>query len=56
MQKKMICAVYGESAVTIERVKSGLQSFMLEISHCMMLHIWVDQLKLIVIKTLIDNN
>ena len=30
MQKK-ICAVYGEDAVT-DYVKSGLQSFMLEIS------------------------
>ena len=30
--------------------KSGLQSFIVEISHWMMLHIWVDQLKFIVIK------
>ena len=28
----------------IKHVKSGLQSFMLEISHWMMLHDWVDQL------------
>ena len=48
--------MFGESAVTIEYVKSGLQNFMLEISYCMILHIWVAQLKLIVIKTLIENN
>ena len=47
---KKICAVYGEGAVT-ERVKSGLRSFMLQISHWMMLHSRVDQLKLIVIKS-----
>ena len=35
MQKK-ICAVYGEGAVT-EGVKSGLRSFVLEISRWMML-------------------
>ena len=33
-----------------EHVKSRSQSFMLEISHWTMLHCWVDQLKLIVIK------
>ena len=37
-KKNDLCGV-GESGVTIEHVKSGLQSFMLEISHCMMLHI-----------------
>ena len=46
---KKICAAYGEGAVT-ERVKSGLQSFVLEISQWMMLHDWEDQLKLIAIK------
>ena len=34
----------------IKHVKSGLQSFMLEISHWTMLHSWVGQLKLTVIK------
>ena len=34
----------------IECVKGGLRSFMLEISHQMMLHSQVDQLKLIAIK------
>ena len=37
MQKK-IYAVYGEDAVTIEHVKSGLRSSVLEISRWMMLH------------------
>ena len=49
MQKE-ICAVYGESTVT-ERVKSGLRIFVLEISHWIMLHHWVDQMKLIAIKS-----
>ena len=43
----------------IERVKSGLWSFVLEISCWTMLHGWVDQLKLVVIyliETLIENN
>ena len=35
----------------IECVKSGLQSFVLEISHWAMLHGQVDQLKLIAIKS-----
>ena len=39
----------------IEHVKSGLRSFVLQISCWMMLHGWVDQLKLIAIKTLIEN-
>ena len=34
--QKLICAVYGEGAVT-DYVKSGLQSFVLEISHWTML-------------------
>ena len=34
----------------IEHVKSGLRNFMLKISHWMMLHGRVDQLKLVVIK------
>ena len=37
-------------------VKSGLRSFLLGITHWTMLHSWVDQLKLIAIKTLIKNN
>ena len=49
MQKK-ICAVYGDGAVT-ECIKSGLQSLMLEIPRLTVLHGWVDQLKLIVIKS-----
>ena len=48
-RKKKICAVYGEGAVT-KHVKSGLRSFVLEISPWTMLHNRVDQLKLIVIK------
>ena len=36
---------YGEGAM------SGLLSFVLEISHWAMLHDWVDQLKLIAIKS-----
>ena len=42
-----------------EHVNSDLRSFMLEISYWMMLHGWVDQLKLIdrdQIKMLIENN
>ena len=34
-----------------EHVQSGLQSFVLEISCWMMLHGWVDQLKLMMIKS-----
>ena len=49
MQKK-ICAGYGGGTV-VKGVKSGLQSWMLEISHWTMLHGWVDQLKLIAIKS-----
>ena len=48
--KKISCAVYGEGAVTDEHVKSGLQSFMLEIFLWTMLHSQVDQLKFIAIK------
>ena len=56
MQK--ICAVYEEVAEMIEHVKSGLWSFMLEISLWTMLHGQVDQLKLNSdqIKTLVENN
>ena len=35
----------------IKHIKSGLQSFMLDISHWTMLHGLVDQLKLIAIKS-----
>ena len=42
--------MYGEGAVT-ERVKSGLRSFVLEISHWRMLYGQVDQLMLTVIKS-----
>ena len=35
----------------IEHVRSGLRTFVLELSHWMMLHGWVDQLKLIAIKS-----
>ena len=48
---KKICAVYGEGAVTDQIVKSGLRSFVVEISRWAMLHGQVDQLKLIVIKS-----
>ena len=34
----------------MERVKSDLPSFVVEIFRCMMLYGWVDQLKLIAIK------
>ena len=47
---KKICAVYGEGAVTDQTCKSGLRSFVLEISCWMILHGRVDQLKLIAIK------
>ena len=50
-KQKKICAVYGEGAITIKPVKSGSQSFMLEISHWTMLHSQVDQLKLIAIRS-----
>ena len=49
--QKMICAAYGEGAVLIEPVKSGLRSFVLEVSNWTMLHGQIDQLKLIVIKS-----
>ena len=35
----------------VEHVRSGLRSFVLEISHWTMLHGWVDQLKLTAIKS-----
>ena len=49
MQKKNTCAVYSEGAVT-DHVKSGVQSFVLEISRWSMLHSWGNQLTLMVIK------
>ena len=48
--RKKICVVYGESTM-IEHVKSGLQSFVLEISLRMTLHGQADQLKLIAFKS-----
>ena len=48
--KKKICAVYGEGAGT-DRVKGGLRSYVLEISHWMMFHSQVEQLKWIAIKS-----
>ena len=52
--QKMICAVYGEGAVTDPTCRSGLQSFVIflemEISLWMMLHSRVNQLKLIAIE------
>ena len=47
MQKN--CAVNREGAVT-DHVKSGVQSFVLEISRWSMLHSWGNQLTLMVIK------
>ena len=50
--QKKICAVYGEGAMTDwTRQKSGLRSFVLEISRWTMLHGRVDQLKLTAIKS-----
>ena len=49
-RQKKICAVYGKGAVT-ERVKSGLQSFVVEISGWAMLHGRGDQFKLIAVKS-----
>ena len=52
--QKMICAVYGEGAVTDPTCRSGLQSFVIflemEISLWMMLHSRENQLKLIAIE------
>ena len=57
MQKKKICAVYGEGDRLIKYVKSRLWIFMLDISHWTMLHGWVDELKLIEVKSRhIENN
>ena len=51
MQKRKRFVQYLEKVMRlIKLVKGGLRSFMLEISHWMMLHGWVDQLKLTVIK------
>ena len=55
-KSKKDCAVYGRLLSLIQCVKSGLRSFPLGITHWTMLHSWVDQLKLIAIKTLIKNN
>lgn len=49
--QKYICAVYGEDATTDRACQSSLWSFVLEISYWTMLHSWVYQLKLIVIKS-----
>ena len=40
MKQKKICAVYEEGAVTDRTCKSGLRSFVLEISRWMMLYGW----------------
>ena len=45
-----ICAVCGEGAVTASMCLKWCASFKLQISHWMMLHGRVDQVKLIVIK------
>ena len=49
----MICAVYGEGAVTDRTCQKWFVKFHAEISCLMMFHSWVDPLKLIGI-TLID--
>ena len=49
-RQKMICAVYGEGAVTDQTCQRGLRSFMLEMSHWTMLRGWADHLKLRAIK------
>ena len=46
-KKKEIYAVYGEGAVIDQRCQKGLVKFVIEISHWMILHNQVDQLKLI---------
>ena len=50
IQKKIVQCVE-KMLWLIEHVKSGLQSFVLEISCWMMLHGLIDQLKLIVTKS-----
>ena len=50
MQKKRLVQCMEEVLWLIEHVKSGLRSFVLEISLWTMLN-WVDQLKLIVIES-----
>ena len=48
----MLCAVYGEGAVTESMLQSQkFLKFHLENSHWMMLHGWVGQLKLLEIKS-----
>ena len=49
MQKK-IYVVYREGSMIDQICPSGLQSFTLEISHWMMLHDQIDQLKLVAIR------
>ena len=44
---KDLCSIMEKVLWTIKHVKSGLWSFLLEISHWTMLHSWIDQLKLI---------
>ena len=51
MQKKKVCAVCGEGAVTDGTCQSGLRCFMLEISCWVMLHGRADQLELTVIES-----
>ena len=46
-----LCSVWRRCCDQLECVKSGLWSSVLEISCWMMLHSWVDQLKLIAIKS-----
>ena len=50
-QKKRFVQYMEKVLWLIECVKSGLRSFELEISHWTMLYHWVDQLKLIAIKS-----
>ena len=55
--QKEIYAVYREGAVAEWTCQRLSAKFVLEISHwTMMFHSWVDQLKLIIIKKLIENN
>ena len=51
LKQKNICAVCGEGAGTDKHVKSGLQSFVLQISLWTVLHGRVDQLLLIAIQS-----
>ena len=51
LKQKNICAMCGEGAGTDKHVKSGLQSFVLQISLWTVLHGRVDQLLLIAIQS-----